>query len=80
MVSAPKVRSSPIRSVTDVRPGDIIFTPNDPAQLLLVARIYEVKANDKILIHFVCVSSHTGKVYDMTESLLGLLSMRKIKL
>jgi hypothetical protein len=80
MASKSKVRSSPIKSVTDVRPGDIIFTPNDPTQLLLVARIYESKSNDKILMHFVCVSSHTSKVYDMAESLLWLLSMRKIKL
>lgn len=61
-------------------PGNVIFTPNDVSQLLLVTRIYRSKEDDKTLTRFVCVSSRTGKVYDITEALLWLLSMRRIEL
>lgn len=80
MARAPKVRSTRIKKISDVSPGDVIFTPNDESQLLLVARIYETTVVDKVLKILVCISTPTGKVYDVTESLIGLLSMRKIKL
>jgi len=63
-----------------VRPGDIIFSAKDPTQLLLVARMYEQQLPDKIVTSFVMVSSGTGKVYDVSESIVGLLDMRKIEL
>ncbi len=63
-----------------MRLGDIIFSAKDPTQLLLVARMYEVQLPDKIVTCFAMVSSGTGKVYDVSESIVGLLDMRKIEL
>lgn len=69
----------PIRRVVDVSAGDIIYTANEHPNVHLVARVYEVSemGGDTRFVYTI-VSSGTGKVYDLAESLFGLLKMQKI--
>jgi hypothetical protein len=70
---------TPIKRVVDISAGDIIYTANEHPNVHLVARVYESTemGGDSRFVYTV-VSSGTGKVYDIVESLLGLLKMQKI--
>lgn len=72
--------TSLIKSVSDVSPGDLIYTANEHPTVHLIVRIDE--DNDAAphlrLFTFVVLSSGTSKMYDLRESYIWLLKMQKI--
>lgn len=72
-------QTSPILHASDLKLGDILFVPRDPTMLLLIADIRQEYITGKDIYVFTTISSGSGKIHEVTESVIALLRMRKVK-